>query len=47
MNLPVAHLAGIFAPLELVPMLIAALYARRATTLAAHGRPVPLRRQIR
>src|ERR1700759_1282333 len=48
MNLvPVAHLTGIFAPLELVPMLIAAgLYARRATTLAARGRPVPLWRQI-
>jgi len=47
MNLPVAHLAGIFAPLELVPMLIAAaLYARRATTLAARGRAVPLWRQI-
>lgn len=44
---PVAHLAGIFAPLELVPMLIAAaLYARRATTLAARGRPVPLWRQL-
>ena len=47
MNFPVAHLAGIFAPLELVPMLIAAaLYARRATTLAKRGRPVPLWRQI-
>jgi cytochrome c oxidase assembly factor CtaG len=47
MNLPVAHLTGIFAPLELVPMLIAAaLYARRATTLAARGRAVPLWRQI-
>src|SRR6202012_392722 len=44
---PLAHLAGIFAPLELVPMLIAAaLYARRATPLAARGRPVPLWRQI-
>jgi putative membrane protein len=44
---PVAHLTGIFAPLELVPMLIAAaLYARRATTLAARGRPVPLWRQL-
>jgi putative membrane protein len=44
---PVAHLTGIFAPLELVPMLIAAaLYARRATTLAQRGRPVPLWRQI-
>src|ERR1700742_655997 len=47
MNLPVAHLDGIFAPPELVPMLIAAgLYARRATPLAARGRPVPLWRQI-
>ena len=47
MTFPVAHLAGIFAPLELVPMLIAAaLYARRATTLAGRGRPVPLWRQI-
>jgi hypothetical protein len=44
---PVAHLTGIFAPLELLPMLIAAgLYARRTTTLAARGRPVPLWRQI-
>jgi putative membrane protein len=44
---PVAHLTGIFAPLELLPMLVAAaLYARRATTLAARGRPVPLWRQI-
>lgn len=44
---PFAHLSGIFAPLELVPMLIAAaLYARRATTLAARGRPVPLWRQL-
>lgn len=44
---PVAHLSGVFAPLELLPMLIAAaLYARRATTLAARGRPVPLWRQL-
>jgi putative membrane protein len=44
---PVAHVSGIFGPLELLPMLIAAaLYARRATTLAARGRPVPLWRQI-
>jgi putative membrane protein len=48
MNLvPVAHVSGIFGPLELLPMLIAAaLYARRATTLAARGRPVALWRQI-
>ena len=44
---PSAHLSGIFSPLKLLPMLIAAvLYARRATTLAARGRPVPLWRQI-
>jgi len=44
---PVAHVSGIFGPLELLPMLIAAaLYARRATTLAARGRPVPLWRQL-
>jgi putative membrane protein len=41
-----AHVAGAFAPLELVPLVVAAtLYARRATTLAAKGRPVPLWRQ--
>jgi cytochrome c oxidase assembly factor CtaG len=44
---PVAHVSGVFGPLELLPMLIAAaLYARRATTLATRGRPVPLWRQI-
>ncbi|HEX4304656.1 MAG TPA: cytochrome c oxidase assembly protein [Solirubrobacterales bacterium] len=44
---PVAHVSGIFGPLELLPMLIAAaLYARRATTLAKRGRPVALWRQI-
>lgn len=44
---PVAHLSGVFIPLELLPMVIAAaLYARRATTLAARGRAVPLWRQI-
>ena len=47
MTLPVAHLTGIFAFVELVPMLIAAaLYAKRAATLAERGRPVPLWRQI-
>ena len=38
---------GIFGPLELLPLLIAAaLYAKRSTTLAARGRPVPLWRQL-
>ncbi len=47
MTLPIAHVSGIFGPLELLPMLIAAgLYAKRSTTLAAKGRPVPLWRQI-
>jgi putative membrane protein len=41
-----AHVAGAFAPLELVPLVVAAaLYARRAMTLAARERPVPLWRQ--
>jgi putative membrane protein len=44
---PIAHVAGIFAPLELVPLLlVAALYAKRASTLAGKGRPVPVWRQI-
>jgi putative membrane protein len=44
---PVAHVSGIFGPLELLPMLMAAaLYARRATTLARRGRAVPLWRQL-
>jgi putative membrane protein len=46
-TLPIAHVTGIFGPLELLPMLIAAgLYAKRSTTLAGRGRPVPLWRQI-
>jgi putative membrane protein len=46
MTLPIAHLTGIYGPLELAPMVIAAaLYAKRSTTLAARGRPVPLWRQ--
>lgn len=45
--LPIAHASGIYGPIELAPMLIAgALYAKRAATLAAKGRPVPLWRQI-
>jgi putative membrane protein len=46
MTPPIAHVAGVFAPLELVPMLVAAgLYAKRAATLAAKGRPVAIWRQ--
>jgi cytochrome c oxidase assembly factor CtaG len=46
-TLPIAHESGIFGPLELLPMLIAAgLYAKRSMTLAGRGRPVPLWRQI-
>ncbi len=45
--MPIAHASGIFGPLELLPMLIAAgLYAKRSMTLAERGRPVPLWRQI-
>jgi cytochrome c oxidase assembly factor CtaG len=45
--LPFAHLTGPFAFVELAPMFVAAaLYAKRASTLAARGRPVPLWRQI-
>ena len=47
MNLPIAHAGGIFAPLELAPLLVAAvLYAKRSMTLADRGRPVPLWRQV-
>jgi len=45
-TLPAAHVAGAFAPLELAPLIVAAtLYAKRASTLAARGRPVPVWRQ--
>jgi putative membrane protein len=47
MNLPFAHVEAVFAPLELLPLLVAAvLYAKRSLTLAAKGRPVPLWRQL-
>jgi cytochrome c oxidase assembly factor CtaG len=47
MNLSTAHLTGVFAPLELAPLLLAAvLYAKRSMTLAGRGRPLPLWRQI-
>ncbi len=47
MIVPFAHVAGVFAPLELAPLLVAAvLYAKRASTLADRGRPLPLWRQV-
>ncbi len=46
MILPLAHVSGVYGLLELAPLLIvAALYAKRASALAAKGRPVPLWRQ--
>jgi cytochrome c oxidase assembly factor CtaG len=46
-TLPIAHVTGIFGPLELAPLIVAAaLYAKRASTLSARGRPVPLWRQV-
>ena len=47
MNFPVAHVSATFAPLEVLPLLVAAvLYAKRSITLAEKGRPVPLWRQL-
>ena len=47
MNLPIAHVSGAFAPLELAPLLLTAvLYAKRSMTLAERGRPLPLWRQV-
>src|SRR6476469_10800473 len=47
MHLSLAHVEAVFAPLELLPLLVAALiYAKRSLTLAARGRPLPLWRQL-
>jgi len=47
MSAPIAHVEAVFAPLELLPLLVAAVfYAKRSTTLAAKGRPLPLWRQL-
>ena len=47
MNVPLAHVSATFAPLEVLPLLLAAaLYAKRSTTLAERGRPLPLWRQL-
>ena len=46
MTPPIAHVTGVFGPLEIAPLLVAAaLYAKRAATLAGRGRPVPVWRQ--
>lgn len=47
MHLSLAHVGAALAPLELLPLLVAAvLYAKRSLTLAGRGRPVPLWRQL-
>jgi cytochrome c oxidase assembly factor CtaG len=47
MNAPLAHVGATFAPLEVLPLLLAAgLYAKRSITLAERDRPVPLWRQL-
>ena len=47
MSLPFAAADALLALLELLPLFVAAcLYAKRSTTLAAKGRPVPLWRQL-
>jgi cytochrome c oxidase assembly factor CtaG len=47
MSPPIAHVEAVFAPLELLPLLVAAiLYAKRSLTLAEKGRPVALWRQL-
>lgn len=47
MNLPLAHVAGAFAPLEVLPLTAAAvLYWHRAMVLSWDGRPAPAWRQF-
>jgi putative membrane protein len=46
-QLPVAHVEGAFEPLQVAPVLVVvALYAIRARSLAVAGRPVPAWRQV-
>ena len=46
MTFPLAHVGAAFAPLEAIPLTVAAvLYAKRASTLADRGHPVPAWRQ--
>jgi putative membrane protein len=45
-QLPLAHVAGTFEPLQLLPVLVVALaYALRARSLERRGKPVPVWRQ--
>jgi cytochrome c oxidase assembly factor CtaG len=47
MTVPLGHVAGVFAPIEIVPLtLVAVLYWHRAMVLSWDGRPVPAWRQI-
>jgi putative membrane protein len=47
MILPSADASALYGLLELAPLVIAAaLYAKRTSTLAARGRPVPIWRQV-
>ena len=47
MTFPLAHAGATFAPLEALPLIVAAaLYAKRASTLAGRGKPVPVWRQV-
>jgi cytochrome c oxidase assembly factor CtaG len=46
-SLPISHVAGVFAPIEVFPITIAAvLYWHRAMVLSWDGRPVPVWRQV-
>jgi len=46
-NVPFAHVAGTFAPLEVIPLTVAViLYWHRAMVLSWDGRPVPAWRQV-
>ncbi len=47
MSTPFAHVDAVFAPVEVLPLLVAAvLYGKRSVTLAERGRPLPLWRQL-
>jgi putative membrane protein len=46
-TLPTAHVAGVFAPIEVIPLTVAAiLYWHRAMVLSWDGRPLPVWRQV-
>ena len=47
MSLPLAHVTGAFAPIEVVPITLGGVaYWRRVLTLSWDGRKVPLWRQL-